>query len=346
MKLVSSIILLSGIVLASCSKDNSTGTPAAVAPTNLILNAIVSTDNSGNVSFTASATNAISYDFDFGNGTTQTVVSGIVTYKYAASGTYTVTVVAKNSAGQISKTGVVIVSTTAAPPSGTLVWAEEFNTAGAPDPAKWGYDLGGGGWGNAELENYSNRSDNSIVSGGTLKIILKKETLGGSNYTSARLLTKDKFAFKYGKIEVMAKLPVGGGTWPAIWMLGSNVNTAPWPSCGEMDIMEHLGNDLNKIYGTLHYPGRSGGNANGSTITIGNATTAFHKYALEWSATAIKISVDDVVFHTVANTAGLPFNQDFFIILNVAMGGSFGGAVDPAFISSMMEVDYVRVYQL
>ena len=346
MKIVSLFILLSGVVISSCGKDDSgPGTPAVVAPTNLILNAIVSTDNSGNVSFTASAANAVSYDFDFGNGTTQTVVSGVITFKYAASGTYTVTVVAKNSAGQITKTGVVVVTTTGTPPAGSLLWSDEFNIDGVPDPAKWGYDLGGGGWGNSELQNYTNRTDNAIISGGTLKINLKKESFGGNSYTSARLLTKDKFAFTYGKIEVMAKLPAGGGTWPAIWTLGSNVNTSPWPACGEMDIMEHKGNELNKIYGTLHYPGRSGGNGNGSTVTIANATTAFHKYGLEWSATSIKISVDDVVFHTVPNTAGLPFNANFFIILNVAMGGTFGGTVDPAFTNATMEVDYVRVYQ-
>jgi beta-glucanase (GH16 family) len=140
----------------------------------------------------------------------------------------------------------------------------------------------------------------------------------------------------------MAKLPAGVGTWPALWMLGADISTAGWPVCGEIDIMEHLGRDLNKIYGTLHYPGRSGGNANGSTKTITNATTEFHKYSLEWSAERIRISVDDEVFHQVTNSAGLPFNHDFFFIVNIAMGGNFGGPIDPAFTNATMEVDYIR----
>jgi beta-glucanase (GH16 family) len=177
-----------------------------------------------------------------------------------------------------------------------------------------------------------------------LQIKAIKETFNGGTYTSARLLSKNKFSFKYGRVEVSAKLPAGVGTWPAIWMLGNNINTAPWPACGEIDIMEHLGRDLNKIYGTLHYPGRSGSTADGSTKVISNATTAFHKYSLEWSAASIKISVDDQLIHMVPNSAALPFNQEFFFILNVAMGGNFGGPVDPAFTSAAMEIDYIRVY--
>ncbi len=183
------------------------------------------------------------------------------------------------------------------------------------------------------------------MANGVLKITATKENFSGSAYTSARLLSKDKFAFKYGKVEVKAKLPAGGGTWPAIWMLGNDINTVSWPACGEIDIMEHLGNDLNKIYGTLHYPGRSGGNANGNTKIIANATTQFHIYSLEWTPSFIKIYADDQLFHTVANSSSIPFNHDFFFIVNVAMGGNFGGLVDPAFTSATMEIDYIRVYQ-
>ena len=227
-----------------------------------------------------------------------------------------------------------------------LVWSDEFNTNGAPDPNKWGYDLGtGNGFGNHELEYYTNRPENVIVKDGVLKIKAIKESYNGSSYTSTRMISKDKYAFTYGKVEIKAKLPVGVGTWPALWMLGSNINTVPWPGCGEIDIMEHLGRDLNNIYGTLHYPNHSGANGNGATKKIANATTEFHLYGLEWSPTEIKISVDGVVFQTVANSSGLPFNKDFFFILNVAMGGDFGGPVDPAFTSSTMEVDYIRVYR-
>ena len=335
------ITLAAVIFLAGCKKDPAGGGTDNTPPTNLTVSAVVSTDNSGNVSFTASATNAVSYDYDYGNGVFQTIASGVVTYKYPASGTYTVNVIAKSAGGQtIAKSIQVTVAV-----SQSLVWSDEFDTPGAPDPAKWGYDLGGGGWGNGELQYYTNRVDNAVVSGGTLKIIAKAETFSGSSYTSARLLSKDKFSFKYGKVEARAKLPAGAGTWPAIWMLGNNINTVSWPGCGEIDIMEHRGNELNRIFGTLHHPGHSGGNGDGSTITITNAATAFHIYALEWTAASIKISVDNTVFYTFTNTASLPFNQNFFLILNVAMGGSFGGAVDPAFTNAAMEIDYIRVYQ-
>ncbi len=345
MKYMGLIYLSLVTFLFSCNKGNTPGTNNA-APTNLTVNAIVSSDNSGNVSFTASATNAVTYDFDYGNGVFATVPSGIVTYKYPASGTYSVNVIAKSSGGQtISKSIQVTVTV-----SLSLVWSDEFDTPGAPDPSKWGYDIGDGcpancGWGNNELQYYTNRPDNAIVSGGTLKIIAKAENYNGKTYTSARLLSKDKFSFKYGKVDVRAKIPAGVGTWPAIWTLGNNINTVGWPACGEMDIMEHRGSELNKIFGTLHYPGRSGGNADGNTKIIANATTAFHIYTLEWTSSLIKISVDGDLIHSVVNTTSIPFNQNFFFILNIAMGGNFGGPVDPGFINASMEIDYIRVYQ-
>lgn len=226
-----------------------------------------------------------------------------------------------------------------------LVFSDEFNTDGAPDSSKWGYDIGAGGWGNAEAQYYTNNSSNVIVQGGNLKITAKAENLSGSSYTSARLKSENKFEFTYGKVEVRAKLPSGGGTWPAIWMLGQNYATNTWPSCGEIDIMEHKGNIPNKIYGTLHYPGNSGGNGNGNSTTISGASSQFHVYKAIWSPNSVKLYVDDVLFHTVINNGTLPFNADFFLILNVAMGGTFGGAIDPSFIQSSMEIDYVRVYQ-
>ena len=228
-----------------------------------------------------------------------------------------------------------------------LIWSDEFNTDGAPDPSKWGYDLGTGvgGWGNSELQYYTERAENVIVKGGVLKITARKERYKGCDYTSARLLSMNKFAFKYGKVVIRAKLPSGVGTWPALWMLGSDIKTAGWPRCGEIDVMEHRGSELNKIFGTLHYPGRSGGNADGNTEVIANATTEFHLYSLEWSASEIKIFADNHLIHNVANTANIPFNNDFFCIVNIAIGGTFGGTVDPAFTSSAMEVDYIRVYK-
>ena len=338
MKLAGLLLTLSVLLYSCGSKGKNTPT---VAPTNLTLTAVVNPDNSGNVLFTASATNAVSYEYDFGNGIFQTVNSGTITYRYPTSGTYTVKVIAKSAGGQtISKSIDVSVAVTL-----SLVWADEFDAPGAPDPARWGYDIGAGGWGNNELQYYTNRLDNAFVSNGTLKIVAKAENYSGSSYTSARLLSKNKYSFKYGKVEVMAKLPAGMGTWPATWMLGDNFTTVGWPTCGEIDIMEHRGSELNKIFGTVHYLGHSGSGGIGGTTTITNATTAFHKYTAEWNASQIKFSVDDVPYFTFSNNNTLPFNQNFFLILNLAMGGNFGGTVDPAFSSATMELDYVRVYQ-
>ncbi len=341
MKYILSVIGFSSFLLLSCGKKETA--PSALTPTNLTLQAVVSTDNSGSVNFTATATNASTYEFDFGNGIFQTAPTGVVTYKYPATGTYTVNVIAKSSTGQSVSTSTTITVTVAL----SLVFSDEFDAAGAPDPSKWGYDIGtgSGGWGNNEVQYYTNRLDNAFVSNGILKIKAIKENFSGSAYTSARILSMNKFSFKYGKVEIKAKLPAGVGTWPALWTLGSNINTVGWPACGELDIMEHKGSQLNKIYGTAHYPARFGGNADGGTKDILDATTAFHVYSMEWNATAVKFIVDGTVYHTVANNSSLPFNQNFFLIMNLAMGGTFGGAVDNSFSNATMEVDYVRVYQ-
>jgi beta-glucanase (GH16 family) len=342
------VLLIAFFVMDSCKKAESNNGTIKTPPSNLAVTAIVSSDGTGKVAFTATADNAVSYAYEFGNGSTKTEASGAVNYQYTDEGThtYTVTVTATSSSGlSIKKSIDVTVSVVR-----TLFWSEEFNTDGAPDPAKWGYDLGDGcpgncGFGNNELEWYTNRPENVIVQGGLLKIKAIKENLGGKSYTSTRMLSKDKFAFTYGKVEVKAKLPAGVGTWPAIWMLGSDINTAGWPACGEIDIMEHLGRDLNKIYGTLHYPGHSGGSADGGTKLIENATTEFHIYTLDWTAAAIKIYVDGQLIHSVVNSLAIPFNHDFFLILNIAMGGGFGGPVDPGFTNATMEVDYIRIYK-
>jgi beta-glucanase (GH16 family) len=184
--------------LLSCNKSG--GTTPALTPTNLVVNATVNPDNSGNVSFASSATNAVSYEYDFGNGIFETSPSGSVNHKYATSGNYTVKVTAKSgSNATISKSIEIVVSVGL-----SLVWSDEFETPGAPNSNKWGYDLGASGWGNNESQNYTDRRDNSYVTNGTLKIVAKKEAYAGSQYTSARLLTKGKFSFKYGKVEVRA----------------------------------------------------------------------------------------------------------------------------------------------
>lgn len=225
----------------------------------------------------------------------------------------------------------------------TLAWSDEFDTNGAPDSANWTYDLGAGGWGNQELQTYTDSADNVIVEDGFLKIKAKAD---GSSYTSTRLKSQGLQEFTYGRVEVRAKLPAAQGTWPAIWMLGANFPDVGWPHCGEIDIMEQTGWNKNETLGTLHW---FDGNANasyGEITAVPTSTSEFHVYSLEWTEESVRIFVDGISFYTLANNPDLPFyDKDFFFILNIAMGGSLGGDIDPAFTEDSMEIDYIRVYQ-
>lgn len=225
-----------------------------------------------------------------------------------------------------------------------LAWSDEFEINGAPDPTNWTYDLGVGGWGNGEAQTYTNDPENVIVEDGFLKITAKTDGAGG--YTSARIKSENLQEFTYGRVEVRAKLPSAGGTWPAIWTLGANFDIVGWPACGEMDIMEHVGNNPNTVLSTLHYTGNSGGSGPNGSIEIATATSDFHNYTMEWTADSIEFRVDDNPVHnTFVNNTNTPFNNDFFFIMNVAMGGSLGGTIDPEFTEDTMEIDYIRVYQ-
>jgi beta-glucanase (GH16 family) len=234
-----------------------------------------------------------------------------------------------------------------------LVWSDEFNGDGMPDTSKWRYDVGGTGWGNNELEYYTQaRAENARITNGMLVIEARKENFGGRNYTSARLLTKGKAQWTYGKFEVRAKIPRGRGTWPAIWML-SATDPLKWPEDGELDIMEEVGYMPNIIYGTAHnklYNGANGKQKGGNKF-ISDAQDAFHVYSIEWTANQVVWSIDSVAFFTYFDPSlGLdawPYNQDFFMILNVAVGGNWGGAqgIDDSIFPQSMFIDYVRVYQ-
>ncbi|MDV7140732.1 glycoside hydrolase family 16 protein [Maribacter sp. TH_r10] len=232
-----------------------------------------------------------------------------------------------------------------------LIWSDEFDTDGAPDSAKWTYDIGKGsdGWGNNESQYYTNRTDNVTISEGTLKITAKKESYEGSEYTSARMKTQDLFEFTHGRVDIRAKLPAGGGTWPALWMLGANFETVSWPACGEIDIMEHVGNDEGTVHGSIHNTSSSGATVNTGEVTVSDATSEFHVYSVNWSEDEISFLVDDEIFYTYSPDTKdgdtWPFDADQFIIMNVAMGGNFGGAIDASFTEATMEVDYIRVYQ-
>ncbi len=224
-----------------------------------------------------------------------------------------------------------------------LVWSDDFEDT-ALDTSTWNQEIGNNnGWGNQELQYYT--EENTTLSDGTLKINLVKEPTEGFEYSSSRITTKDNFEFTYGRVDVSAKLTTGGGTWPAIWMLGADFEEVGWPATGEVDIMEYKGNEPDVIHSTLHYPEHSGGSGVTQSTSISDAANTFHTYTVEWTAEHIVFAIDGEIFHQFANDASTPFNKPFFVILNVAMGGTFGGAVDPDFQQSSMEIDYVRVYQ-
>jgi beta-glucanase (GH16 family) len=245
-----------------------------------------------------------------------------------------------------------------------LVMSEEFNTDGAPDTAMWTNNIGTGanGWGNNELQYYTARPQNIIVENGMLKITAIKEQYMGAAYTSARIISKGKFEKKYGRIEARIKMPLGQGIWPAFWMLGSNIetavevpddpNTVSWPACGEIDIMEYLGNNPLRIFGTVHGPLYSGGESISKNFYLSNSRfdTEFHVFGIEWDKDNINFYVDDFLYHSV-KPSDVPgdwvFNQSFYLILNVAVGGNLPGNPNPqttSFPQSML-VDYIRVYE-
>ncbi|MGS0526390.1 family 16 glycosylhydrolase [Zobellia nedashkovskayae] len=225
-----------------------------------------------------------------------------------------------------------------------LIWADEFDVDGAPDPNNWGYDLGAGGWGNQESQTYTNELENARIEDGILKITAKADGTGG--YTSARLKSENLQEFTYGRVEIRAKLPSSEGTWPAIWALGANFDTVGWPACGEIDIMEQTGNDKSTTLSTLHFTENFGGEGVTGSTEVTNSTSEFHNYTVEWTPDNIQFLVDDNPVHnSFDNTESTPFNDDFFFILNVAMGGTLGGTIDSEFAEDTMEIDYIRVYQ-
>ena len=234
-----------------------------------------------------------------------------------------------------------------------LVWQDEFSGS-ALDGNFWNYESGNNnGWGNNELEYYTNSSKNAFVSNGNLIIEARKESIGGFNYSSARITTANKKPFTYGRVDIRAKLPKGKGIWPALWMLGTNITTVGWPASGEIDIMELLGHEITKSYGTLHYGASSamhGQKGSSYVLSTSNFYDQFHVFSMDWKQDQIKLFVDDNLFLTV-NKADLasspyPFNAPFFFILNVAVGGNWPGNPDATTtFPQRMIVDYIRVFQ-
>jgi len=234
----------------------------------------------------------------------------------------------------------------------TLVWSDEFDTPGAPDPAKWGYEVGR--LRNNEEQFYTkDRRENARVEDGHLFLEARKEEWGKSSYTSASLTTSETFPFQYGRVEVRAKIPTGRGLWPAIWLLGSNIHTAGWPTCGEIDIMENVGFDPDILHATIHTKAynHSLNTHKSGKIELARPWEDFHTYALDWHPDRLDLWVDERKTFTYANdgtgTASWPFDLKMYLILNVAVGGSWGGAkgVDAAVFPQRMVIDFVRIYQ-
>jgi beta-glucanase (GH16 family) len=233
-----------------------------------------------------------------------------------------------------------------------LAWSDEFDGQSLNDQF-WNFETGGSGWGNNELENYTSRPQNLFLSCGNLIIEARKENFGTNNYTSARITTQNKKPFTFGRIDIRAKLPVAKGMWPALWMLGSSIAQVGWPACGETDIMELIGTHPSQVVGSLHWKlanGSAGTFNNTYTIPSGDFSQQFHVYSLIWDQNSLKILVDDIIYVTATDqniTSGTyPFNNPFFFIFNVAVGGDWPGPPDSATVfPQRMFVDYVRVFQ-
>jgi beta-glucanase (GH16 family) len=340
-------------------------------PSDLTVEVNINPDNSGKVSVITSAQNANFFNIYFGetqNETPVKVSDGKASWQYAESGDYTIRVQAHvtddafitetksiSVTRQVITGGVVIPATGYTTPetySGMdLVWQDEFGGSSL-NSSYWTYEIGTGsnGWGNNELQYY--RQENTSLQNGFLVITAKKEAFQGRDYTSSRIITKDKKSFRYGRVDIRAALPKGQGIWPALWMLGSNIGTVPWPACGEIDIMEMIGGNgrENTVHGTVHWDnnGQYANYGQGNTVGSGIYADEFHVFTIIWNETSIKWYRDDILYNTVDITpAGLnEFKNEFFFIFNVAVGGNWPGSPDTSttFPQNLI-VDYIRVFQ-
>jgi beta-glucanase (GH16 family) len=248
-----------------------------------------------------------------------------------------------------------------------LVWSDEFDgPAGSPpDAVKWGYDLGGAGWGNQEWEYYTDLPENAALDGAGSLVITALEVsendrrgldcwYGACKFTSARIQSQDRFEFTYGRVEARIQLPYGQGVWPAFWMLGSDIDQTGWPACGEIDIMENIGSEPGKVHGTVHGPGYSGEHGISSAFSLADGQhfrEDFHVFTLEWTENEIRWIVDGTSYAVLdkksfSESRPWVFDHPFFILLNLAIGGNWPGYPDStSTFPQQMLVDYIRVYQ-
>ena len=360
-KLIFSILPLLSLIAFSCDKDKPEET--IVLPANIVT--VVSVDE-GTVNVEVSAEKANFYSVTFVDGTDSTIVEsqdGNASYTYSNTGIYNI--ISKAHTTQyafIEKTEIVSVTasgftntpptsgyeTPIAQPGYTLIWNDEFD--GSDLSSSWIFDIGTGssGWGNNELQNYTN--NNYTIANGYLELVAKSE--GGENYSSTRIKTQGIDSWQYGRIDIRAALPYGQGIWPALWMLGDNITSAGWPDCGEIDIMELVGGDGandRTVHGTAHW--NSNGYAsygNGTSLPSGKFADEFHVFSIIWDANSIKWYLDDVQYNALASTSAdmSEFHQKFFFIFNVAVGGNWPGSPNNSTVfPQSMFVDYVRVFQ-
>jgi len=366
MKLITPLFFIL-FLLAGCGGDESND--PVVLPSDLELQVDISEDIPGKVEVTATADNTNYYNVYFGLGageSPQKTTQGTATHTYSESGTYTIKVQAHATDKHFITATEEITVTLSDPneipiptegystPSSysgmTLVWQDEFEST-TLNNSYWTFETGGHGWGNNELQYY--RSENTSFQDGHLIITAKKEDFSGSNYTSSRIKTQGKKSFQYGRIDIRAALPEGQGIWPALWMLGANIATVPWPACGEIDIMEMIGGSgrENTVFGTLHWD--SNGHVctcdkPGKTLSSGTYHDKFHVFTITWDESFITWYVDDVQFNKIDITPAAlsEFKSQYFLIFNVAVGGNWPGSPNSSTVFPQhMIVDYVRVFQ-
>jgi beta-glucanase (GH16 family) len=353
-------LLLCPLLAQSCKKETQAATVA-----NLKLDAQLSNDGSGIVNFTATADNADRYYFNFGTSANEEGTrssTGKIAYTYSSSGTYTVKVTAysvDNKSAVVTKDIQVTVAQGAGEntspenyPGMTLIWRDEFNGSSL-NTSDWTYETGTGnnGWGNNELQYY--KQENLSVADGLLTITAKRESFGGREYTSSRIKTQDKKTFRYGRIDFRAKLPKGKGIWPALWMLGNNISSVSWPACGEIDVMELVGGGAGKdntVHGTIHFDNNGTYQNKGGSFSLpsGDFSDKFHVFSIIWDANGIQWLVDNVQFYSVdtSSPALSEFNNHFFLLINLAVGGNWPGSPDAStLLPQKLMVDYVRVFQ-
>jgi beta-glucanase (GH16 family) len=361
--LIGFMLILQGLI--ACDNNNVLDT---ANPSNLEVELNIADDGSGKVEILATADNAITYALYIGADSEPEAenTSGLFEYTFLQPGYYEIEVRAYGTSGRYIKVVrqvVIDMSNDVSIEDGyyspltyegyDLVWNDEFNGSEI-DPANWVFETGTGcpnlcGWGNNELQFY--RQENAWVEEGVLTIEARKENHSGSNYTSTRMKTQAKRSFKYGRIDIRALLPKGKGIWPALWMLGDNITSVGWPSCGEIDIMELVGgaDSDNRVHGTLHWNDNGAVNAGGSyTLSNGIFADEYHVFTIIWNEFSIKWLVNDIQFHEIDITPShmTEFHERFFFIFNVAVGGNWPGSPDETTVfPQQMKVDYVRVFQ-